>query len=347
LADQARPRKRAQGLENKIMPKRMSPVVGGGNGLYLALILLEPFPGRRCCAAAGRPVSMEKFQLAKRLILPVLAVGLAAVAVRLPAAAASADDTVYLAPHRAIYDLKLTKSRGSRGVEAVRGRILYDFSGNACDGYKLQFRQVSELDSEGKTALSDLRSTTWEDANAKAFRFNSENLLDDKRTDAVDGHAERNATTVAINLSKPKDKNFTVPVSAVFPTQHMRRIISAAREGKSILEFPVYDGSETGEKLYNTLTVIGRPIAPGAKPPGDATAKALELAKLTRWPVTISYFEQESAKAQQTGEQTPVYAISFEIYENGISRALVLDYADFTIKGEMTSLEMKKSKPCQ
>jgi len=253
---------------------------------------------------------------------------------------------VYLAPHRALYDLKLTKSRGSRGVEAVRGRILYDFSGNACDGYQLQFRQVSELDSEGKTALSDLRSTTWEDANAKAFRFNSENLLDDKRTDAVDGHAERNATTVAINLSKPKDKNFTVPVSAVFPTQHMRRIISAAREGKSILEFPVYDGSETGEKLYNTLTVIGRPIAPGSKPPDDATAKAPELAKLTRWPVTISYFEQESAKAQQTGEQTPVYAISFEIYENGISRALVLDYADFTIKGEMTSLEMKKSKPC-
>jgi len=243
-------------------------------------------------------------------------------------------------------NLKLTKSRGSRGVEAVRGRILYDFSGNACDGYQLQFRQVSELDSEGKTALSDLRSTTWEDANAKAFRFNSENLLDDKRTDAVDGHAERNATTVAINLSKPKDKNFTVPVSAVFPTQHMRRIIGAAREGKSILEFPVYDGSETGEKLYNTLTVIGRPIAPGSKPADDATAKAPELAKLTRWPVTISYFEQESATAQQTGEQTPVYAISFEIYENGISRALVLDYADFTIKGEMTSLEMKKSKRC-
>ena len=289
---------------------------------------------------------MKKLQLVKRLILPVLAVGLAAAAVHLPAAAAPADDTVYLAPHRAIYDLKLTKSRGSRGVEAVRGRILYDFSGNACDGYQLQFRQVSELDSEGKTALSDLRSTTWEDANAKAFRFNSENLLDDKRTDAVDGHAERNATTVAINLSKPKDKNFTVPVSAVFPTQHMRRIISAAREGKSILEFPVYDGSETGEKLYSTLTVIGRPIAPGSKPPDDVTAKAPELAKLTRWPVTISYFEQESAKAQQTGEQTPVYAISFEIYENGISRALVLDYADFTIKGEMTSLEMKKSKPC-
>jgi hypothetical protein len=46
------------------------------------------------------------------------------------------------------------------------------------------------------------------------------------------------------------------------------------------------------------------------------------------------------------GEQTPVYSISFELYENGISRALILDYTDFTITGEMTSLEMKKEKPC-
>jgi hypothetical protein len=294
---------------------------------------------------------MKTLKFAKRLMFTVAAIGFAAAmscAVSWPAAAAPPDDTVVLAPHRAIYDLKLARSKGNNGLEAVRGRILYDFSGNACDGYQLQFRQVSELDSEeGKTALSDLRSTTWEAGNAKTFRFNSENLVDDKRTDTVDGHAERNATMVAINLSKPKDKNFTVPVSAVFPTEHMRRIIAAAREGKSILEFPVYDGSETGEKLYNTLTVIGQPIAPGAKPPDDAGAKVAELAKLTRWPVTISYFEQESPAKQETGEQTPVYTISFELYENGISRALVLDYSDFTIKGEMTSLEMKKVKPCK
>ena len=290
---------------------------------------------------------MKTMKFAKRLVFTVMVVGFAAAAVSPPAAAAPPDDTVVLAPHRAIYDLKLARTKGSHGLEAVRGRILYDFSGNACDGYQLQFRQVSELDSgEGKTALSDLRSTTWEAGNAKTFRFNSENLIDDKRTDTVDGHAERNAKMVAINLSKPKDKNFTVPVSAVFPTEHMRRIIAAAREGKTILDFPVYDGSETGEKLYNTLTVIGQPIAPGAKSPDDAVAKVPELAKLTRWPVTISYFEQRDTAAEQTGEQTPVYAISFELYENGISRALVLDYSDFTIKGEMTSLEMKKVKPC-
>ncbi len=290
---------------------------------------------------------MKTLSPAKRLILSVLAIGLAAAAAPQPAMAAPPADKVFLAPHRAVYDLKLAKSRGSRGIEAARGRILYDFSGNACDGYELQFRQVSELDSgEGKTALSDLRSTTWEDGDAKTFRFNSENTLNDKPTDSVDGHAERNAKTVAVDLSKPTAKNFTVPVGAVFPTEHMRRIIIAAREGKSILEFPVYDGSETGEKLYSTLTVIGRAIPPGEKPPADASAKIPELAKLARWPVTISYFEQQDDAAQRTGEQTPVYSIGFELYENGISRALVLDYTDFTISGEMTALEVKKEKPC-
>ncbi|MGZ3352884.1 MAG: EipB family protein, partial [Xanthobacteraceae bacterium] len=47
------------------------------------------------------------------------------------------------------------------------------------------------------------------------------------------------------------------------------------------------------------------------------------------------------------GEQAPVYAIKFELYENGISRALVLDYNDFAISGELTSLEVRDTKPCK
>jgi len=294
-----------------------------------------------------RPESMSIVVDARRWVPSVLAIGIAGVAFHCPAAAAPPADQVLLAPHRAVYDLKLSKSHGSRGIEAVRGRILYDFSGSACEGYELQFRQVSELDSgEGQAALSDLRSTTWEDGGATKFRFSSENLFNERRTDVFVGNDARDTKTVAVSLTKPREKTFSVPAGAVFPTEHMRRIISAARAGKSVLEFPVYDGSETGEKLYNTLTVIGRPIAPGEKAPSDASAKIPQLAKLTRWPVTISYFDKKDEKTEQTGEQTPVYSIGFELYENGISRSLVLDYTDFTITGEMTSLELKNAKPC-
>jgi hypothetical protein len=264
------------------------------------------------------------------------------------ATSAAPADGVVLAPHRAVYDLKLLKSNGSRGIASVRGRILYDFSGNACDGYDLKFRQLSELDSgEGKSVLSDLNSTTWEDADAKSFRFSSQNRTNERSGDSVNGEAERRTKAVSISLTKPKHKALMMPANAVFPTEHMRRIIAAARAGKTMLELPVYDGSETGEKLYNTFTLIGKAIPPGEHPPHDAAAKVPALATLTRWPVTVSYFEQRADSEIRKGEQTPVYVIAFELYENGISRKLILDYSDFTIEGDMTSLEMKKEKPCK
>ena len=60
--------------------------------------------------------------------------------------------------------------------------------------------------------------------------------------------------------------------------------------------------------------------------------------------MTISYFDR--AANEKSGEQTPVYAITFELYENGVSRALMLDYGDFVLSGEMTSVEIKDAKPC-
>jgi hypothetical protein len=127
----------------------------------------------------------------------------------------------------------------------------------------------------------------------------------------------------------------------------MRRFVYGARAGRRMLALPVYDGSENGEKLYNTFTLIGKPILPGEAPPHDAAENVAELGKLTRWPVTISYFDRRSADQIRSGEQTPSYVIGFELYENGISRALVLDYTGFTISGELIALEMKKQAPCR
>jgi hypothetical protein len=250
---------------------------------------------------------------------------------------------VELASHRAVYDLTLAQTRGNSTV-AARGRILYDFSGNACDGYALQFRQVSELDNgEGKVTLSDLRSTSWEDAAAKKFVFKSQNYLNETLIDSVDGQAERGSDKVAVELAKPADKKFDLEAAIAFPTDHMRRIIEAARAEKTILELPLYDGSDKGEKVYNTLTIIGHAIAPNERLPGDAAAGKDALASLRRWPVTVSYFD----KTANPGDQAPVYSIKFELYENGVSRALLLDYNDFSISGELTSIELRDSKPCK
>lgn len=283
-----------------------------------------------------------------RLALGAVLAAASALAAGSTALAQGPAGTVKLAPHVAIYDLKLTSSRGKRALEAVRGRIVYDFSGSSCDGYALKFRQVTELDSgEGKVALSDLRTTTWEEGDGKSFRFKSHNYMDDKEISEVDGSADRAKAGVAVKLSKPEDKKFDAG-EVVFPTEHMRRLIEAAQAGKTLLEIAVYDGSESGEKIYQSLSVIGRRIGPDEKKPEDAAAGKDSLTGLARWPVTISYFDKAEKKSDdQAGEQTPVYAITFEMYENGISRSLKLDYGDFVIDGVMSSLDVKTEKACK
>ena len=250
-------------------------------------------------------------------------------------------------PHQALYDLSLVKSRGSNTVNSARGRILYDFSGNACEGYSSEFRQVSELEiGEGKMMLSDLRSSSWEDAQGKSYRFKIDSRTNESESSPVDGMAERTGDHITVKLKQPEAKTFTLDGSTVFPTEQIQRIIAAAKQGKSLLELTVYDGSDNGQKVYNTLSVIGQPIVGDkqvASP--DPSTTSDEMKTLTRWPVTVSYYDRE-AKAKE-GEQTPVYSMSFELYENGVSRKLVLDYNDFVIAGALGKFDVKDTKPCK
>jgi EipB-like len=249
-------------------------------------------------------------------------------------------------PHQALYELSLVKSRGSNAINGARGRILYNFSGSACEGYTSEFRQVSELDSgEGKVTLSDLRSTAWEDGAGKSYRFKIEARTNDSDSSPVDGIAERTGDHITVKLKQPEAKTFTLDGATVFPTEQIQRIIAAARQGKSLLELTVYDGSDNGQKVYNTLSVIGQPIK-GSKAVAspDPSTSNEQMKSLTRWPVTVSYFDRDAKSTD--GEQSPVYAMQFELFENGVSRALVLDYNDFVISGALGKFDVKDSKPC-
>jgi len=249
-------------------------------------------------------------------------------------------------PHQALYELSLLKSRGSNSINSARGRILYSFSGSACEGYTSEFRQVSEMNSgEGKVSLSDLRSTSWEDGAGKTYRFKIDSRLNDTESSPVDGIAERTGDHITVKLKQPEIKTFTLDGSTVFPTEQIQRIVAAAKEGKSLLELTVYDGSDNGEKVFNTLSVIGQPI------PGDRTIASPDpstqndvMKAMTRWPVTVSYYDHDAKPSD--GEQMPIYAMSFELFENGVSRALVLDYNDFVISGALGKFDVKDSKPC-
>jgi hypothetical protein len=245
---------------------------------------------------------------------------------------------VPLAPHRAVYELTLLKSVGSKSPTAARGRIAFDFSGSACDGYVQNFRQLTELQpAEGPTRVSDMRSATFEDGDGKSFAFDMKTKVDNAESDVVDGKAAKSNGSLSIALSKPSPSKFQVGQDIVFPTEHLKQILEAAEQGRNLLQVTVYDGSETGEKVYETTTIIGRPIL---APVLEQAAHIPVLENMKRWPVSISYFEAGKK------DQGPNYVLSFDLYENGISRALKLDYGDFVLGGEMTNLELLPQQTC-
>jgi hypothetical protein len=263
----------------------------------------------------------------------------AATAVPPPQANTNLTKPISLVSHRAVYELTLAKSVGTKSPTAAHGRIAFDFTGSACDGYVQNFRQLTELQpAEGPTRVSDMHSATFEDADGRNFDFKVQTSIDSGTAEAVDGKAWKSGTgRLSVSLTKPKHSKIDLDAGVVFPTEHLKRILVAAEAGENLLEVKVYDGSETGTKIYETTTYIGRPIA---DPAVEKAAHIPELGNIRRWPVSISYFE--SGKK----DDAPSYILSFDLYENGISRALRLDYGDFVLAGEMSSLELLNEPAC-
>jgi hypothetical protein len=220
-----------------------------------------------------------------------------------------------------------------------------EFGGDACDGYTLKYRQVTILNSSetGSNTL-DIQTATYEAGDGRSMHFKTTSLRQGMIKDGeVDGDAKITPQgTLNVDLKQPKKTAFESTGETVFPTEHLKRLIEAGRRGETTLSVRVYDGSNKGDKVYDTLGLIGRRIEPGAAQASleDAVRKD-NLASVARWPITISYFEEGKA------DRTPVYTISFELYESGISRDLKLDYGDFALRGELKSLDIQAPSPCQ
>ncbi len=46
-------------------------------------------------------------------------------------------------------------------------------------------------------------------------------------------------------------------------------------------------------------------------------------------------------------ELTPIYTLRFQLYDNGVSRALYLDYGTFTLSGKLVELDRLPRSPCK
>ena len=274
---------------------------------------------------------------------PMLAMALA-VGMGLAGQAEAAGEGIVMAPHRAIYEMTLANSKGGSSVTQVSGRMVYELTGSACEGYTQNMRFVTRMESQnGSSTLTDLRSSSWEEGKGQRFRFSSTQLRDEKATEVTAGDAARTPTAdIKVELTRPAKRDLSVPRGAYFPVQHSIALIEAAKAGRTSFRADLYDGSEKGEKVYDTVSAIGKQtrVRPARKLAGKNTERMDNLAS---WPVSIAYYEPKS----DNKDALPVYELSFQFLENGVSRNLLIDYGDFAIQGDLKEIDFLEPSKCE
>jgi EipB-like len=255
---------------------------------------------------------------------------------------ASPSAILPLVSHRAAYELSLAEPASpapssAQTPLAASGLIAYEFRGSACEGYTSNFRQMTQMErSEGEPLSMDVSAMSYEDPDGKSMRFQVDSK-GPQETPPIAGTATRGADDdMRVVLTKPARKALDFGHDVLFPTQHIETLIKAAKNGGGAIQARVYDGSDTGAKIYATMAVVGKEAT---KPSDDAEAAA-DLKGVRRWPVVVSYFDESSK------DSSPEYTLSFDLYENGVSGSLKLDYGSFALRARLRKLEVLPTSAC-
>lgn len=251
-----------------------------------------------------------------------------------------------LAPHRAVYDVALVNAGSSSGISDIKGRLVFEFTGSVCEGFTQNMRFVMSVSNrEGAATTNDSRSSTWEEAGGGRFRFSVNNYENDNQSEQTSGNALRDSGEglVKVDLAQPKTETLKLSGGVLFPVQHTIALLSAALRGDTLFTADLYDGSDKGEKVFFTTSVIGRMHPAGQAETLEAVKNVEKLADLPSWPVTISYYDQGSDRS----EGVPLHEMSFRFYENGVVRSLKIDYGNVIVTGTLSQLDFYEQAKCE
>ncbi|MEQ9520139.1 MAG: cell envelope integrity EipB family protein [Parvibaculum sp.] len=252
---------------------------------------------------------------------------------------ASPAHAIELASHRAVYDLELERSKSSADIGGLSGRMVLEWVGTSCEGYTLNQRLVTQVaDTDGGVAVRDLRLTTWESGDGDEFRFELQQFLNGALAETISGEATRDGSDTGAVFTQPQNTKLALPQSVIFPSEFLRGLVSAALAGRSLETAQVFEGAET-DRFFEVSSFIGKERT-GTGDVQDLPGDGKELVGARAWSVQVSYFNGEDLQG------LPEYQVSYQMFANGVSSDMLLDYGDLVIKGRLVELDYIRVNPC-
>lgn len=268
----------------------------------------------------------------------LLIAGLGAVAL-LPQRPAPASE-IQILPHSAVYRMELTALAAGSAVSAVVGRMEFEWQ-ETCDAWTVSQRALMRVNYGDGTELDfGWTMNSWESKDGHSYRFFIRRLYNGGASEELRGKAElqpsRGGEAV---FTKPDDRTLALPAETMFPTEHTKVLLTAARKGwpsTGSLWRPVFDGSgDSG--LFGVSATMIESLGPEA---GEGPGLDL-VRELPSWRMRLAFFDLEQAQGQ-----APAHEQALRLYANGVVDELVLDYDEFSVRAILEDLKPVPAPTC-
>ena len=251
---------------------------------------------------------------------------------------ASYASAVDLVPHRAIYTMTLGNTVGSSGgPTSIRGAMSYEFE-SRCNAWTVDSTVFLKMKFDGPREIESVRKIiTWEGKDGLGFRFRvsethgGENVEEIKGVAALDGMDQAGV----VEYVKPRRFKINLPKGTLFPTGHVKAVISTSVSGGNFVGRHLFDGASLDEPY-----MVSAFIANTAEQISRANPAKEELEDLATWNARLAYFRGNSPS------QTPEFEIGVRYRENGIVEELIQDYGTYTIVAQLGQLEIMPLEKC-
>jgi hypothetical protein len=241
-----------------------------------------------------------------------------------------------IASHRALYKMSLGRAGGDSGVTAASGTMAYQW-GESCDGWTVEQRYRMKMGyAESPDVSIASNFVTWEAKDGLRYRFNQKETRNGNENEEIRGQAKLDGADKGgtVEFEKPQPKSIKLPPGVLFPSSHTIFLIDKAKAGENFISRHIFDGA-TVENAVLVSAVIGPKVEPD-----EESAKKSPLLNRPGWRVRLAFFP-----ADQKAEK-PDYELGMLLLDNGVSRDMVIDYGDYSIRAKLDDIEALPKPGC-
>ncbi|MFA6280171.1 MAG: DUF1849 family protein [Bdellovibrionales bacterium] len=244
-------------------------------------------------------------------------------------------------PHKALYKMRLGKTKASNGVAAIDGMMAFDWQ-DTCDGWAVQQTMQLHISyAEGEASDIVSPAATWESKDGRSFEFQVKRLVGGEEDEAFRGRVKLDEKRKGVaHYSVPMDKkDIAINGDVVFPAAHTLMILQKAQAGEKMFSQRVFDGADV-EGIVDISAFIGPRLERRDEATIVAELKGNPLLTEQAWPMRLAFYKPDRPDSE------PDYEMAMLMQPNGIARSISIDYADFTIEGSLVKLESYPAYTC-